>query len=184
MNVANFFTWRFFAVLALTGGRAIAAGDVDFNRDVRPILSDKCYACHGPDAKSLEGKLRIDLRDSATSPAKSGDVAIVPGHPEKSALVERIETTDTDEVMPPPKSHKTLTAEEKALLKRWIAQGAEYKEHWSFVGPQGTEPPTAGDAAWVVNGVDRFVAATLSARQMTPSAEADRATSVRRVSLD
>ena len=184
MNVANFFTWRFFAVLALTGGRAIAAGDVDFNRDVRPILSDKCYACHGPDAKSLEGKLRIDLRDSATSPAKSGDVAIVPGHPEKSALVERIETTDTDEVMPPPKSHKTLTAEEKALLKRWIAQGAEYKEHWSFVGPQGTEPPTAGDAAWVVNGVDRFVAATLSARQMTPSPEADRATLVRRVSLD
>ena len=152
MNAVNYFAWRFFAVLALAGGRGMAAGDVDFNRAVRPIPSDKCYACHGPDAKSLEGKLRIDLRDSATSPAKSGDVAIVPGHPEKSALVERIETTDTDEVMPPPKSHKTLAAEEKAVLKRWIAQGAEYKEHWSFVGPQRTEPPAAGDAAGAGNG--------------------------------
>ena len=160
------------------------AGETDFNRDVRPILSDKCYACHGPDAKSLEGKLRLDLRASATAPAESGEIAIVPGRPEKSALVERIESADRDELMPPPKSHKTLDAAEKAVLRRWIAEGAEYKDHWSFLAPSRAAAPAVGEPAWESNGVDRFVFSTLAGRKMTPSAEADRATLIRRVSLD
>ena len=180
---ADFPAFRYWWLLvALSGPFAppSRAGEIDFNRDVRPILADKCYACHGPDAKSLEGKLRIDLRSSATGPAESGAVAIVPGHPEKSALVERIEAADKDEQMPPPKSHKTLAAAEKAVLKRWIAEGAEYKEHWSFVAVPRVAPPGAGES----NGIDGFVSAALGARQMTPSPEADRATLIRRVSLD
>ena len=168
------------ATLSVALTQQTRAGEIDFNRDVRPLLSDKCYACHGPDAKALKGQLRIDLRSRATAPAESGDVAIVPGHPEKSALVERIESADKDDQMPPPKSHKTLAAAEKAILKRWIAEGAEYKEHWSFVAPSRVTPPGAGES----NGIDRFVSATLAARQMTPAPEADRATLIRRVSLD
>ena len=112
----------------LTAASAVSAAstgeNVDFNRDVRPVLSDRCYACHGPDATSLKGELRLDLRDRATVPAASGATAIVPGRPDQSELVRRLEAVDEDEQMPPPDSHKSLSEEEKDMLRRWIAGGA------------------------------------------------------------
>src|SRR4051812_26551456 len=108
---------------ALSG---IAFGDerIDFNRDIRPILSNNCFKCHGPDAKQRQADLRLDIYDSATKPAESGNVAIVPGHSLESDLVRRIRSNDDDERMPPPDTHKQLTSEEKALLVRWIDTGA------------------------------------------------------------
>lgn len=161
-----------------------ASPQVDFNRDIRPLLSDKCYACHGPDAKSLKGQLRLDLRNSAIGPAESGAVAIVPGNPDASELLHRINAIGDEERMPPPESHKSLNAEEKAQLKQWIAEGAIYQEHWSFLPPATIEPPTANDAEWNEQMIDRFVYARLVAKQLLPSHEADRLTLVRRVSLD
>src|SRR6185436_19495232 len=111
---------------------ALSAADskkVDFNRDVRPILSDNCYACHGPDSGKRKAGLRLDLKDGALAKLKSGNVAIVPGLPEQSALVERITTTDLDDRMPPLKTDKKLTADQIALLKRWIKHGAAWQPH-------------------------------------------------------
>jgi hypothetical protein len=128
---------NFVVILALCGSVSIAvestapSDKINFNRDIRPILSGKCFACHGPDAKHAEGDLRLDLRDSATKP----DGAIVPGKPAASELVRRIHSKDVDEQMPPKQSHKSLSASEKDLLARWIAAGAEYKPHWAFVSP-------------------------------------------------
>jgi len=177
------FTARSGAFLLIVGS-AWAAEPIDFNREVRPVLADKCFACHGGDAKSLKGELRLDLRDKATAPAKSGAVAIVPGKPEQSELVHRIAAVDPDEQMPPPDSHKSLSAEEKKLLTRWIAEGAEYKDHWSFIHPGKVPPLTVSDAAWNEQTIDRFVYAALENRGMKPAGEADRLTLIRRVSLD
>jgi mono/diheme cytochrome c family protein len=116
-----------------------SGGKIDFIRDIRPILSDNCFACHGPDEKERKGKFRLDIAEDALKPGKSGEVAIVPGAPEKSELVKRITTTDEDDVMPPPKSKKKLTASQIDLLKRWIADGADYKVHWAFLKPE--RPP-------------------------------------------
>ncbi len=171
----------FLAVLFTTLGYS---DEIDFNRDVRPILSDKCFACHGPDAKALQGGLRLDLHSSVTSPAESGRQAIVPGQPDASELILRITTADADLVMPPPDSHKTLDASEKDILRRWIAEGAEYKDHWSFLLPERKAPSSSADAAWNENTIDRFVFAALHKRGMTPSPEADPLTLIRRVSLD
>ena len=172
----------------LTAASAVSAAstgeNVDFNRDVRPVLSDRCYACHGPDATSLKGELRLDLRDRATVPAASGATAIVPGRPDQSELVRRLEAVDEDEQMPPPDSHKSLSEEEKDMLRRWIAEGAVYKDHWSFLPPVVSEAPAVDDAAWSAQDIDRMVYAVLSRNGLTPSPEADRATLVRRVSLD
>jgi len=174
-----------FAVLALlTAAPAMAAGLVDFNREVRPVLSDRCYACHGPDATSLKGGLRLDLREQATAPAKSGATAIVPGRPDQSELVRRLDAPDADERMPPEDSHKSLNAAEKDMLRRWIAEGAIYKDHWSFLPPASLEPPAVDDTAWNEQAIDRFVHAELTRNSLTPSPEADRTTLVRRVSLD
>ncbi|MFN0128773.1 MAG: DUF1553 domain-containing protein [Verrucomicrobiales bacterium] len=166
------------------GVAARAVEPIDFNRDVRPVLADKCFACHGGDAKSLKGDLRLDLRDKATAPAKSGMAAIVPGNAEQSELVQRIGSADPDDQMPPPDSHKSLTAEEKNLLAQWIAEGAEYKAHWSFIRPETVLPSPVGDAAWNEQAIDRFVYAALEKRGMKPAGEADRLTLIRRVSLD
>lgn len=155
-----------------------AAPRVDFNREVRPLLSDTCFACHGPDTNKIKGGLRLDLRETATLPAKSGSVAIVPGHPETSELVRRIATTEADDLMPPAESHKHLTEAQKDLLRRWIAEGAEYRGHWSYVPP--TRPPVpAGSAA-----IDHLVRARLTSYGLTPAAEADRRTLLRRLHFD
>ncbi len=158
--------------------------EIDFNRDVRPILSGKCFACHGPDARSLQGGLRLDLQHSVTSPAESGKTAIVPGDPEMSELVRRITATDSDLVMPPPDSHKALKASEKEILRTWISEGAEYKQHWSFLMPERHGAAMASDPAWNNHEIDRFVFAALQKQGMTASPEADPLTLIRRVSLD
>jgi hypothetical protein len=150
-----------------------AAKAVEFNRDVRPIVSENCYHCHGPDAKHREADLRLDVRDVALS-AK----AIVPGKPDQSELVTRIFSQSADEVMPPPASHKKLTPQQKELLKRWIAEGAAYQGHWSYMPPAKPNVPAGVDA------VDYFVQQRLAEAGVKPSPEADRRTLIRRLYLD
>ena len=118
---------RFSPALATVTLSAFAAfgaakGEVKFNRDIRPIMSDTCFHCHGPDAKARKGGFRIDLREEALKPAKSGEVPIVPGKPEESEIIKRLFTKDTDDLMPPPEAHKTFSAEQKDLFKRWVAE--------------------------------------------------------------
>ena len=151
---------------------------IDFNRDIRPVLSENCFACHGPDAKQVKGGLRLDQRDSTIKQAKSGKIAIVPKQPSKSELVRRITTKDTDDLMPPPESHKKLGSREVALLQKWIEQGAEYQAHWAYVPP--LKPAVPGSQ----NGVDFLVQQRLKAINLKPSPEADRRTLARRLYFD
>lgn len=167
-------------ILALTAIVPIAqAADVpDFEREVRPILSQYCFKCHGPDDKARKAKLRLDSAEGATKEAKSGSVAVVPGKPDESELVARVFSTDDEEVMPPPEMKKVLTAQQKDVLKRWIASGAEYKPHWSFVAPKQAQPPAEG------HPIDAFVQAKLANANLALSPETDRAPLLRRVSYD
>ena len=131
--------------LPLLCSLASAADLVDFNRDVRPILSDRCFGCHGPDAnKGRKAGLRLDELAGATKPLKSGETAIVPGDLKRSAVIARINATDPDEIMPPPELHRPLAPNEKEVLTRWIAQGAKYDPHWAFVSPKAHPAPAAG----------------------------------------
>jgi len=157
---------------------------VEYDRDVRPILSDKCFKCHGPHAEQRQAELRLDRRDDALKTAASGETAIVPGKPSESELVRRINATDPNEAMPPADANKTLTAAEKETLARWIAEGAEYREHWSFVPPQAAEPPQVKDESWVRSPIDRFILARLEREGLKPSSAADNVTLIRRLSLD
>ncbi len=166
-------------VAASLGAIPAFAGKVEYNRDIRPILTDTCFACHGPDSAARKADLRLDQREAAI---KAG--AFIPGQPEKSPLVERIHSTDKAEVMPPPKTNKVLTAKQKATLKQWIAEGAEYQPHWSFIAPVRPELPAVRNAGWVKNPIDRFVLAKLEAAGLTPAPEADRRAIARRLALD
>ena len=183
---------RFVSLLvALIGWETVStqAGDqVDFNRDVRRILSDNCFKCHGPDAKERKGGkkgvgLRLDVPEGAFADL-SGHSAIVPRHPEKSELVRRITTDDPDDKMPPPESGKKLTLEEITLLKKWIEQGAQYARHWSYIKPVRSALPEVGDATWLRNAIDYFILARLEREGLKPAAEADRYAIIRRVALD
>ena len=160
-------------------------GKIDFNRQIRSILAENCFKCHGPDAKKVEGGLQLNARGPALAELDSGEFAIVPGKPKQSALVARIYSDDPDERMPPPKSGGKLSAVDKQLLTRWIEQGAAYARHWSFVPLKRETPPAKlSNSAWVRNPIDRFVMARLDAEKLKPSAEADRYAIIRRVSLD
>ena len=177
----------YFLVAAASGGVPLGAAEsgvqpVDFNRQIRPILSNNCFQCHGPDEGSREANLRLDLREAALQPAKSGGVAIVPGDPAHSELILRI--TDEHEAMPPAETGKTVKPAEVALLRRWIAEGAPYAPHWAFVPPVATLPPAPARDAWARNEIDRFVLARLEQEKLRPAAEADKATLLRRVSFD
>lgn len=153
---------------------------LQYNRDIRPILSENCFACHGPDSASRKADLRLDQREAAIN-AK----AIAPGDADSSELIFRIEADDPEVAMPPPGGrHKALTAEQKAILKRWIAEGAEYQPHWSFIAPQRPMPPQVATEGWVRTPIDRFVLQGLEQAGLTPAPEADRRTLARRVSLD
>jgi hypothetical protein len=165
---------------------ARAGGDAQdvFTTKVRPILARYCFKCHGPDDQVRKARLRLDLRDAATKPARSKRKAIVPGKPEQSELVARIFSTDETEVMPPPATKFVLSAEEKQTLKAWIATGAPYVQHWSFVPPHRPTLPAVRNLAWVRNPIDRFILARLEKEGLQPSPEADRYTLVRRVYLD
>src|SRR5437868_1784876 len=166
------------AALALLAVPAVGrAAEVDFNRDVRPILSDKCFACHGPDAKHRKADLRLDVEKEARA---SG--VIVAGKPAESTLIERITAEDERERMPPKKSGKSLTAVEIDVLRRWVAEGAKWSPHWAFVPPVRRATPTTKYPT--ANWVDAFLFARLEREGLAPSPEADRRTLIRRLSFD
>jgi hypothetical protein len=158
---------------------------VDYNLHVKPILSDRCFACHGPDKAKQQAGLRLDTPEGAYEAlAKSGHTAIVPGSLGKSELVNRILSTDPEEMMPTPKSNLTLTTEEKAMLVRWVEQGAEYKQHWSLIAPALPETPKVKDERWAKNDIDRFILAKQETKGLAHAPEADKTTLLRRVTLD
>jgi len=173
-------------LLAFPALLAAESGKLKYNRDVRPILNEKCFHCHGTDAGHRKGDLRLDLRDQAIKPAKSGDIALVPGKPELSQLIARVELPhDNDDVMPPDKDGKPLTADEKAILRQWISEGAEYQGHWAFLKPERSPVPKITDPKFPIrNEIDSFIAERLQEENLSPSPETDRATLLRRVSLD
>ncbi len=165
------------ALLALP--LASAQETVDFGRQIRPILSENCIACHGPDEKARKAKLRLDDEASAKSDRK-GDIAIVPGKPEASSLIQRIESKDPDEVMPPPKQHKTIAPEQLALLKTWIRQGAKWGKHWSYEPVAAVKVPANGEA----HPIDAFLLERLRREKLNFAARADQALLIRRTALD
>ncbi len=157
---------------------------IDFQRDVRPILTSHCFKCHGPDDQARKAKLRLDVRELAIAPAKSGDHAVVPGKPESSALVKRIFSSDEDELMPPPETKRALSSAQKEILKRWIAAGAEYTPHWSFVPTKQNPPPQVKQADWPRNTIDYFILSRLEKEGLKPTPAANKYTLVRRLYLD
>jgi hypothetical protein len=156
---------------------------LEFNRDIRPILSENCFACHGFDAKARQAELRLDVADAAYA-NREGVTPIVPGDLASSEVWRRITSEDEAEMMPPPDSHKSLTAAQKEVLRRWIEEGAVYAKHWSFIPPAKAALPKVADEAWPRNEIDHFVLARLEAEQMKPATEADRRMLIRRLSLD
>ena len=168
---------RFYQLLILSLPLSVAepslSEKIEFNRDVRPILSDNCFYCHGNDPKHRKAKLRLDVREAALKKD-----AFVPGEPDESDLIERIFSDDEEELMPPPDSHKKLTDQQKEILKRWIAQGGEYQQHWSYNMPQKATIP-AGE-----NAVDALVNQRITELDLKPSLEADRRTLIRRLYSD
>ena len=172
------------ALLLANGASCFADGDVDYNREVRPILSDMCYKCHGPDAAERKAGLRLDIADGAVAKLESGSAAIVPGKLDESQLIARITSTDHDSVMPPADTGRKLTPQQIDTLTRWIQQGAEYKGHWSFIRPERAPLPSISNETWNRNPIDRFIAAKLDMAGLKPSPEAERVTLIRRVTLD
>ncbi|MEI6232327.1 MAG: PSD1 and planctomycete cytochrome C domain-containing protein [Planctomycetota bacterium] len=170
-------------LLAAAVSSQAAQNKIDFNRDIRPILSDTCFTCHGPDEAKRKSKLRLDERDSALKPAKSGAKAIVPGKSVESELLKRITSKDDDERMPPGVGKK-LTPEQVELFKQWIDQGAEFQGHWAFQTPKRPELPETKNAAWVRNPIDNFVLARLEKEGLKPTTEASKYALLRRASLD
>jgi mono/diheme cytochrome c family protein len=160
-----------------------AAEPVDYQREVRPLLSDACFRCHGPDEAARKAKLRLDTREYALQGGRSG-AALVAGKPNESELIKRLLSTDAKEVMPPPAAGKKLTPQQVDVLRRWVAQGADYRAHWAFVAPQRPLVPQVKDSGWVRNPIDTFILARLEREGLRPSAEAGRETLLRRLSLD
>ena len=186
------------ALLAVGSLPARAGDKLDFNYDIRPVISAKCFQCHGPDEKARKAKLRLDLREEALKEHEDGR-PIVPGDLKASALIARITSKDPDEVMPPPKEDHALSEAEIGLLKKWIAQGAEYKPHWSFQKPERPAAlgiadlrlPVAdwkngadGFGDWSVNPIDGFILQKLAAAKLMPSREAEPEVLIRRLTLD
>jgi hypothetical protein len=166
-----------------TAGRG-GVQPVDFSRQILPILSDNCFACHGPDEKERKGRLRLDMEAGAKGLNRDGESAVVPGDPDGSLLIERIRTEDEVDVMPPRRTGKRLTAEQVELLTRWVREGAEFTQHWAFVPPGQSELPAVKNRGWPRNEVDRFVVARLEEERLKPAPEADKRTLARRLTLD
>src|ERR1041384_3848218 len=164
-------------ILCALAFHAAAKAEVKFNRDIRPIMSDTCFHCHGPDAKARKGGFRIDLRDQALKPAKSGEIPIVPGKPEESEIIKRLFAKDEDDLMPPPEAHKTLTPAQKELFKRWVAEGANYEAHWAYT-PLATPPvpKLRTSNSELRTPIDAFILEKLAEKNIKPSPEADKAT--------
>ena len=168
-------------VLLAAASTLLAEERVEFNRDIRPIFSDTCFACHGPDEAKTKGKLRLDSLEAARRGGKSGDPAIVPGHPERSAVMKRLLTTDADDHMPPAEFHKVLSKDQIDLVARWIKEGAVYQGHWAFQTPKKPAVPTIPTGG---NAIDGFVAQVRTAKGFSGTPEASRPTLLRRAALD
>src|SRR6266436_6626754 len=171
------FAHRWIAAILLGGFASFAAINLhaaeklQFNRDIRPILSDRCFKCHGPDKAARKAGLRLDLAEEAYAERKkSHKHAIVPGKPDESAVCQKIFATDKDE-MPPPESNLSLSLQEKDKIRRWIAEGAKYQPHWSFIPlPESISLPSIKDKSWPRNPIDRFILARLEKEKIHPSA--------------
>jgi hypothetical protein len=172
-------------VTGIVGVSAQTSGDVNFDREVRPILSNNCFRCHGPDESSRIGGFRLDIREEALKPQSQG-TPIVPGDPDHSELIERIFDHDTARVMPPPFANITLTSAQKDKLRRWVAGGAKYEGHWAYqpIHRPAVPATTPATTPAVANPIDAFIQARLAKEGLKPSPEADRRTLIRRVSLD
>ncbi len=187
LAVALLATSTSFALEPTAAANSPAAGPppaIDYARQIRPLLSDRCFRCHGPDEAERQAGLRLDQRDAAIAKLATGVVAIQPGDAARSELVARILSTDPDKQMPPPESGKTLSAAEIGLLKGWVEQGAPWKDHWSFVKPTRPAPPASRHASLVRNPIDSFVLSRLEREGIEPSPAADKVTLVRRATLD
>ncbi len=172
-------------VLLLLGGSVahpVAAADIDFNDTIRPILSDRCFPCHGPDAAARKARLRLDRREDALAPRPDG-AAIVPGDPAASLILERMHLDDPEDRMPPPSSKLEINSEEIALIERWIAEGAHYQQHWSFLPPVAAAIPEVQDPQWPAGTIDRFILAKLESKGLQPAAPAQRETLARRAAF-
>ena len=163
--------------------QVVAAEKLSFNELIQPILSENCYSCHGTDSGARKAELRLDRPEDAFAPRKNGS-AIVKGDPDHSLLIQRLLARDSDVIMPPPESHKTLKPDQIALLRQWIAEGAVYEPHWAFVAPRRSAMPEVKQALWTRNPVDRFILARLEKENLAPSPEADRTSLLRRVTYD
>ena len=179
-----------FLVAVLFCASASTCAGVDFNRDIRPILSNHCFQCHGPDAEHREAELRLDDEESAIGD-RDGYAVIDRKNPEESELLARIDATDPDAIMPPPDVGKELSAEQRSLLHDWISTGAEWHQHWAYQRPRkfDTPPLPEGnhwpiDRLWANNWIDHFVADKIASVKLTPSVDADLTTLIRRVSFD
>src|SRR5579862_1482377 len=191
---------RYFVVqassLLLFGGSALALATegpapmppgekpVRFNRDVKPILAENCFACHGADSAARKAKLRFDREQSFFENRDDDGPVVVKGKPDDSPMYKRITSKDPDEVMPPPKANHQLKPEQKEIIRRWIAQGAPWQPHWSFIKPERPELPAVKNEAWVRSPIDRFILAKLESIGLQPAPEADKRTLARRLSLD
>jgi hypothetical protein len=172
------------AASVAVGARPPQPPPIRFNRDIRPILSENCFACHGPDRATRAAGLRLDIESAAKSD-RDGHAAVVPGSPEKSVLFQRITAHGADAgQMPPPSSGKSLKPAEIALLRRWIAEGAKWEGHWAYLPVTRSAPPTPKNTKWARGPIDRFLLARMEREGMSPSPEADRRTLLRRLSLD
>src|SRR5437870_1764541 len=164
---------------AIAGIATSRAGAIQYNRDIRPILSENCYQCHGPDKGRRKAGLRLDQKEEAFKKLESGNFAIVAGDPDKSALVQRLLTTDDDDHMPPAKSGKKLTSIQIDTLKQWIKEGAEWQGHWAYQKVVKPAVPEVKNKEWARNEIDKFVLARLEKESLDPSSESDRIALIR-----
>ncbi|MCH7987745.1 MAG: DUF1549 domain-containing protein, partial [Planctomycetes bacterium] len=174
----------FSAILQTTNAADPKSEQIDFSRDIRPILSNTCYACHGPSEDNREAGLRLHEKEGAFSKLESGEVAVVAGDRKKSALFQRISSKDEDEVMPPADFDKKLTADQIELIGRWIDQGADWRGHWSFIKPERPTPPAVTQEQFIRNDIDRFIVARLEKEGLKPAPEAKKTRLIRRLTFD
>ncbi|MBL9180042.1 MAG: DUF1553 domain-containing protein [Verrucomicrobiaceae bacterium] len=168
----------------LVASTCAAAQPVEFNKDIRPILAEACFQCHGPDPGTRKAGLRLDTEAGFFTAKKGEEPTVIKGKPEASSLFQRLLSTDEDEVMPPPDSHKEIKPAQVAMIKAWIAQGAPWQPHWALIPPQKPALPAVKDASWIKTPIDRFVLSALEKYGMAPASEADAHSLVRRISLD
>ncbi|RZO14748.1 MAG: DUF1549 domain-containing protein, partial [Verrucomicrobiaceae bacterium] len=174
-----------FAVVVLMVSLMGFGSAVSFNDQIRPILADRCFACHGPDSAARKAGLRLDREEFAKAAlAETGNVPIVAGHANKSEIFKRITSNDPDEVMPPQDAKSELTPKEIQLIGEWITGGAKWERHWAFMSPQKPSFPEVNDKSWAINGIDYFILSKLESLELKPSDRVGKEQLLRRASLD